>query len=427
MSEFAVTITCRLNEDDSELTSFILDTVNDTNVTSSSIMTTHPIVTGDLVSDHIYNNPDSLSISGVFSLNGSKGIVINQEGIKLESVQNLFEKIKRNGILCNIVKVHNVDSKDIRFKLHSNMVLTNISWVERENSLGFTFSFTQAMLAEIKEYEIKTDDKFLPDITEPATLNFTDTLINWEEIDKALIKCLQSFDLITDEFLSMLSGLGEAALISLGVAVGTAILVAKLVSVGLVSGPVGWIIVGIGAAIGAAYGIYKLISNAIKRNKYKIQQFKKYESDAKNKKEVERFCNFEGEIHKNIAQLNNAIKVYNIGSNTPQECMLTIDNKYYIFTFERNNTTNKYSLVIKDIEDKNVGQLLDITACPEDFSQLTSENKIFRAAEGGSYVYIICPDEDKSTLLNYYIVVSSMNLDDYNEAVSKIIKNALVY
>ena len=424
MSEFAVVISCKLNESDDSLTSFILDTVDDTNVESSSVMTTHPIVTGDIVSDHIYNQPNSLTLTGVFSLNGSKGIVVNQEGAKLEKVQTLFEKIKREGILCDIVKVHTTESNDVRFKLHENMVLTRISWTEKINSLDFTFTFNQALLVDIEEYEIKKNDEYLPDITEPQTLNFTDTLIDWDSINASISEMLKTENLITDGFLTYLSGMSATSLVALGVS----LVVAKIVvSTFMVSKTVGLIVGAIAASVAVVYGIVNIIKRIINKNKYKIEQFKLYKEEEKNRKEVKRYCDFQDEIHKNLLQLNNSINVYNVGSDVQQECLLSIDDNYYSFIFTKNNTTNTYGLVVKDMNEITIGICNDISSSPTNFSQLNSTNSIFRTEGNGKYVYLICSNEDKSKLTNYYIVVSSMNLDKYNEAVVNIIRNSLLY
>lgn len=425
MSEFAVVISCKMNESDSTNTSFVLDTVDDTSVTSNSVIATHPIVNGDIVADHIYNQPDSLTLTGTFSLNGTKGIVVNQEGAKLEQVQLLFEKIKKEGIICSVVKIHNDENKNIRFKLHESMVLNHITWIEKANSLDFTFTFTEVLLVNIKEDLLPDQsDKYLPEITDPVTLNFTDTFIDWESITASINNILSSEKLITEDFLYYLSSMTETTLAALGISLALA---GWIVLALHLSNPIGWIVTAVAAAGAIIYGIVKSIVNFVQGQKYKIQQFQLYKEEEKNRKEVERYCNFQDELHKNLMQLNNAIKVYNIGSNTSQECSLSIDNNYYWFVFTKDNTTSNYKLEIKDMNESIKKVKLDISSSPTNFSQLHSNNSLYRAAEGGSYIYLICPNEDKTNLTNYYIVVSSMNLDKYNEAITKIIKNAIMY
>lgn len=428
MSEFAMTISCRLNENDTTLTTIVLDTVFDNTINSTSTVTTHPIVNGDTIADHMFNNPNTLNVRGTFSLNGSKAFVVNGEGTYLENVQDMFEKIKREGILCEIVKVQivkgNENTEEARFKRRSSMVLNNITWTERINSLDFSFGFTQALIADVQEYDVDIDDAFLPNCTEPETLNFTDTLIDWNVVDSAVIQALKDFDLITDEFLSFMSSLTATSLVALGVGLVVAKVIASISFVAPVVAIVGAVVAG--AAI-LVKGIVNWFKGNAQKKKYRVEQFKKYKNDEKNRKEVQRFSNFIGEIHTQLYKLNDAIKVYAISANEPQECMLTIDNNYYIFTFTKNNTANKYSLSITDINDTVKGVLSDVTSAKTDISQCTSSNAIFRSDEGGSYIYLFCPDEDKTDLTNYLILVSSINMDEYNNAITDIIKNALTY
>ena len=427
MSEFAVVISCKMNESDNHLTSFVLDTVNDTTINSSVTMTTFPVVSGDLVADHIYNNADSLSLSGTFSLNGSKGIVVDQEGAKLESVQNLFDKIKREGILCEIVKVHNTVTKEIRFKHHSNMVLTSISWIEKTNSLDFTFNFKEALLSAINEDDLdpKDTDAFLPSVTEPIPSNFTDTLIDWNSITASINEMLKTENLITDAFLNYLSGLSATALVALGIGTVVAAFVVGTFAVSRVAG----LVVGAIAAVGAfIYGIFKIVKKIVNKNKYKIEQFQLYKTEEENKKEVKRYCNFTDEIHKNLLQLNQAIKVYGVSSDKEQECQLSLDNNYYQFKFVKNSTTGEYNLIVSNaVTDEIIKDTGSIASSPTDFSKLNSKDCLFRTDEIGSYVYLLRTGGDSKVLTNYYIVYSSMNLDNYNEAITKIIRNAIMY
>ena len=178
MSDYAVVISCFLNKEDKERTSFILDTVDDTSIDSSSSITMHPVVSGDMIADHMYNDPDTMQVRGSFSLNGSKGIVVDGSGSRLANFEDVFEDIKSRGVMCDIVKVHipnnDLTNQQPRFKLRQNMVLTSISFVEKINSVNFTFNFKQALTVDVEETPIDNDDEFLPYITEPNTLNFTD-------------------------------------------------------------------------------------------------------------------------------------------------------------------------------------------------------------------------------------------------------------
>lgn len=425
MSDFAITITCRLNEEDTQLTTLILDTVRDNSINLRSTITTHPMVNGDIVADHMYNNPSNENISGTFSLNGSKSNIISDSSSALSDVQEMFEKIKREGILCDIVKIHKVKNEDgkiqPRFKTRRNMVLDQISWIERINSLDFTFNFTEVLMVDVVEPVPDKNDLFLPNILEPNVLSFTDTLIDWNQVDVALIQAMRDADLITDDFLNFVNTTGA------GLAVGVGAGIAAVILLG--SNPVGWIAAGALAIGGLVYGAIQAIEADKRRKEYRVEQFKLYDDDKKNKKEVERFNNFIGEIHKHLELLNDSLKVYKVSSNEEQECVLTITNNYYVFNFLKNNINDSYSLTVKNIDEKVVGNCENITsAALVDISQCTINNTLFRAAESGAYVYIICPSEnsiDRKDLTNYFIFASEINMEEYGNILQDIIINAL--
>ena len=71
----------------------------------------------------------------------------------------------------------------------------------------------------------------------------------------------------------------------------------------------------------------------------------------------------------------------------------------------------------------------DITGSPTNIGQLRSDNCLFRTSSSGLYVYLVYAGEDseeeKNKLTNYYIMTSSIKMEDYNQAVTDIIKNAI--
>lgn len=422
-AQIAVVITCKLNEWSSHK-SLILETVHDVNTNTQMTITEHPIPNATTVADHMYKQPTTMSIRGTFSLNSGQGIVVDSEGAKLANIQELFEKIQNEGAMCEIVKISTV-SEDVKFLRRSNMVLQSISWTERINSLDFTFSYRQALVAEVQTYDIDVDDEFLPNITSPLNMNFTDTLIDWTVIDAMVMKSLQDNKLISDAFMRDLQGLDKVGLMALGVGLAFALIVASIPGIGQIA-------VLVAAAIGVALVIGAGIINIFKRlkdaKKFRISQFEYYKNDKKRKAEVVRFSNFMGNIHTQLTQLNNVIRVYQIAANEEQKCMLSIDNNYYVFTFTRNNLNQTYKLVVTDVENVTRKVVGDITSAPTDFGQLTSVNRLFEADESGAYVYLVnSNEEDKFDLTNYSIVISDINLDRYTDTVTQIITNALSF
>lgn len=428
MSNFAVTISCKLNEDDVENTTFVLDNVNKSDITAISQVTTHPVANGDIVADHMYQEPISLSLSGTFSLNGSKGIVIDGAGARLENIQDLFEKIKNDGILCDIVKVQMVDREDgsqvPKFKLRKSMVLDSITWSEKINSLGFSFSFTQVLIADIDVVDLDITDENLPDITSPETLSFTDTLIRWEYVDEVIDKCLLKYDLMTSEFIQFLSTLGASTLAAIGVGLGIAALIS---TIGIATGGAALII---GAALGAVYCITKGIINFFKerdkKRKYRVETFKYYNDRKKMDKEARRFLEYKDGIYKELEVLNKAIKVYRVSSNSPQECILNIDDDTYDFMFTRNQTNQSYTLslqkIFTDSKDAEVKNISDIRGSPTSIFECNDNNKLYTTSNKATRIYLINVNEEgNDDLTNYYMVTSTFPLEEYSKKLADAI------
>lgn len=421
MAEIAAQITCVL---DGNRQSIILDTINDVNIGMSSTLTTHPIVNGDVVADHMYKEPINLTISGTFGLNGGQGIVVTSAGPKLANIQSLFERIKNEAVMCDIIKT-TVDLKDngVRFQERRNMVLTSISWTERVNSLGFSFGFTQIMTVEIQTLDVDTEDEFLPSTTELQTLNFTDVILDWNEVNNIVISAGVRRKIIAQEFLDLLQTYSANALIALGV---TGLVAATVVTVlGLV--PVaGWIILGV-AAVGLLIARVVTAIDAAKNAEKYIDTFKKYNDDKKNQQEVVRFSNFVGDIHKQLQVLNDAIRVWQVGSNEEQEAMITIDNYNYIFEFSKNTYTRQWKLSVKDVDGKEVGQLSHLMASPTSFSDCAETKPLFRTYGYGSYVYLIRTGNSRDTdLRTCYIIASSIHPAEFNQKLEDIIVNAFL-
>ena len=411
----------------------LLDSIEDVQVDESSQLTTHPIVTGDMVADHMIKEPCSMTISGELSMNGSDNI--NFDGFKptLKACQETFGKIKNNAYMCSITKLA-MSTNEVRFLQRENMVLTSIQWTERVNSLAFTLTFTQALVTNVQEYEVDMQDENLPAVVEPATLSFSSTLMDWDQVDRLVIDTCATEGLTTDEFMTMLKSTGTSFLIG-GTAVGAAILIAYVAACASI--PVaGWIVGVVSLAVAGVaiigYGIYSAIKSAVNSRKYRINQFKKYKDDKKNQAEVERFANFIGDIHNQLMKLNDVFYVYQISSNEPQECMLSISDEYYIFAFEKNNVNNMWTVnvTMPARDDSVVAANKSIDCAKTSYADCNSGNALFRASGSGAYVYLVyVRNEDLAAddLRNYYVLVSGMKPEDFTNAVTEIIKNAILY
>lgn len=422
MSDFSVIITT--NEGTNSKT-IVLDTVDDISVGGNTTITTQPMVNGDKIADHMFRHGKSLSISGTLSMNGSKGIVIDNNGPTLTNFEEEFERIQKDGIMCSIFKVSVRNEKDIRFLQRHNMVLSNLNWIEKINSLDFNFSFTEVLLTNIVQLDVAVDDAYLPNVTEPETLSFTNVLIDWKQIDAAVCSILDKEELWTIEFKTFISSFGKSAMLSL-VTGGTALVIAGVISA-LASTSVLWTLGAIGLAATAAVIFVKGIVNAIKtakaKKKYLIDAFKYYKNkDKKNKQEAERFASFIDGIHKEFETLDNNITVYQVSENIPQETMISVGDDYYIFTFTKNNVSQKWTAKIENLDQSITKVVSDITSSPTDFGQLTSGNALVKA-NNNARLYLVCPSGDKSDLTNYYIIVSAINPDDYQKLITEVISN----
>lgn len=408
----------------------ILDCLDESSVTANSTLTSHPTVLGDNIGDHMYREPTSYGLSGTFATNGSQGLVIEGEKPSLQDMQSVFEEIKNKGILCEIVRIK-VDGPDRRptFQTRHSMALTSITWREKINSLDFNFSFTEVLQAETIEYDVDTTDENLPNVNYPNNLSFTDALVEWDKIDAAVIKMSKDLGIVTDDFLDMLKGIGTAGLVAIGIG----LVVANVLIAGICASVpvVGWVVAGVVAAGIFITGIVKAIKGLIDKVKYRVDVFDKYRDDRKNQAEIKRYSNFVGSIHNNIAKLNDSIIVKQISSNEEQEVIVTIGDSFYTFTFLKNNTTGKYSLYVKLISETeiDVKSVSDITTSPTNWYDCTGRNQLFNVEGTGEYVYLLFvgEEDEKNDLTKYYIVISSINPDDFNDVITEIIKSSILY
>lgn len=436
MSDFAVVIGFQF--DNEEYRSVILDTVDDVKVNGNSRITEQPMVNGDLISDHMYDEPKTMSMSGIISMNGSKVTVIDGQGSKLANFQELFERIQKEGIRCDIVKISINNEDDVRFLHRRNMVLQSHNWVEKINCLDYSLSFKEILTAETIAYDVDTDDEFTPNITEPATLSFTDTLINWDEILNSLVNILKSNDLVDQMTLRYWGSLGLDTLKSL-VPAAVAVTIAFVIGAG---GPATWIAGAVIAAIASAYIFIKGLVNFFKRlsdkQKFLIERFVWSKVDKKNKNNLSRFGDLVEKIKTEFEKANSLFHVYQFSSNEPQECLLSIGDTYYIFTFTQNNLDKKYSLKVNDINSQVVASKTDIVGSPTNFDQLNNSNSLFKATNNSSVYLLYNPivdnsDETQKTatpdplnLKNYCVLVCDMNIEKFQDLVDDIIKSCIL-
>lgn len=429
--EYAVLISYIDPNDATNAISIILDTANDTNITASSTVTEHPTVNGTPMADHMYKNPIDLTLNGTFSLNGKKAILIDKAGKSLARVEKIFEDIKDKGILCTISKIKIVDRDSTpQFTVRENMVLQSINWVEKINSLGFTFNFREALRADVQVYDVDPDDRFAPDITYADASNFSDILLDWDAVDEEVLQALIDYNLAADDFLEYLATISVGSLIAIGIgaAVATA-LASTLVTLGVaistipIVGAVGAVVAVVAAVVIGIFALFKLI----KKRAYKIKAFVYYKNATKRDKEVKRFMEFYDSVHNKIRTLDGAMKVWSVTENKAQETLVNIDGSYYIFNFERNNVDSGYAykLNVSDINDTTI-KCTNTNCAINAFTDGNDNNILFSTSK--SRVYLIRDaNADPNDLTRYFICAAQLSPVDFSEALTKIIQEAIKY
>ena len=467
----------------------LLDAVNDVTVEESSNITAHPVVSGDMIADHMVREPASLTISGEISMNGSTNALIyptksssTNRKPSLKYFQEIFKSIKDSASLCTISKLVS-STKEVRFLERENMALTSISWTERINSLGYRLTFKEVLTATTEVIPYTQVDENLPLQTNPNILSFSSSLMNWDAVMSYVIQYMTDAGLITQEFINHFVSFSQnpaaiagaigiaagAAAVGVGVAGLTGVIGTGAAILGS-TGPVGWIIGGGIAVLAGVYFLGKAIVSAIedaKRNKkYKIEQFKLYQEDARQQQEDARFYNFTSNIYLTLTQsLDQRFFVYKIPSNEPQECYLSIGDEYYDFKFTKNNVSTVWNVsVTMPMRNENVIVAnKSIGVAKSTFDQCTSSNPLFKASGSGAYVYLIyypenlteadipamtnvggiasiieqqqiltqesrliSSDKNRQKLNNYAILVCTMKPEDFNTVMQQLINDALL-
>jgi len=385
----------------------------------------------------MYRQPGTISISGTFSQQGRFSNTFTDTGNRLQLLQQLFERIKDESVFVDILSIYNV---------RKNCVLYGIAWNEGANTLDYTFSFKEVYTANITEieYEVDVTDENLPALTDPLQLDLTDTLIDWEEVDTIVIKALQDAGLVDDEFLLAVQSLISNDNVRTTVLIGGVVTVAigaKVITTALAMGAaipgVGWILVGVGAlAVGLYFGL-TAIKKSVEQKKYLVKAFKNYKDDRRQQAEATRFLNFIGTIHQQLEVLEQSGKVYSIPSNINQECIISIDGNYYIFKFEKNNTSQFWALEVKDMNEEIVCEVSSMVGL-KSIADATQRNNLF-ASKNGSYVYLINTkliEEDQykdwddelkyyGDLRNFVFFITSVDMEKWNDLILDIVVNAI--
>lgn len=363
-----------------------LDLVDDITISSSSDITQYPLINGDIIMDHKYDQPKTITISGKFSTLGkfNQTFKDSSASTRLANIESYFESVKKMGKTLELICGNNGAET---FKTHNNLILQSYSFGRKYNMMSFNFTLKEVYMFEgeeitINEYE---GDPDLPTCTSFTSLSFTEDIMDIEDITSDIIKVLQKNGLIDDSFYEMfvedvMEAVGQVFKVSVIAAIVSSVLIltpvaisaavaAAATAIGVTAATVsatgvGLVVVGVVILAAAAiWGIYKLFNTAInniKRAKL-INQFKSYGNDSQDLAECQRFCNLISKVKDNYENLvsDKNIQFYGFSSNlAKQRAYLNIDDSTYRFDFER--STNENSCYIWQINVYNITKDKDV-------------------------------------------------------------------
>lgn len=453
----------------------VLDTQEPKTISTDSIIAQQPLQSGDTMSDHMYRNPDIVNISGMFSLNGKNwdddSYNFIESGDRLTNIQEVFERIKNEGILCRITTIDEDDfaynqstgvinlksNAKSRFKIRNNMALTSIQWTENQNTIKFTFKFVEVIMVEAQEYEPLSEEERealgLPHVTSPVGSSLGTVLAETGQLQQVIIQSLYDNGYIMDDFLTALGGIAEeffkdyaiaGAVISVGVAVGLISygVGSALAAAGATMGtlfPVGTIVLAVGTVIaGIAIGISKFIEWCKKQQKQDIA-FKLVNGSPET--DGMRLKLLLDDIELKVNNVKNNLTVYTINGNYRQIVTINIAGEYYLITFDTNNATddNEWGATVTNMKNEPLNSVYHSWCPVSSFTDLNrTANLWFRDNTKQYEAYLVNPSlsekvsknpEDlkaaKANLEGYTIWISKGNIQENVEAVMNAIEQAI--
>lgn len=220
---FRLIISCKL--DGVNEVNLELDTCTSKSVRASSTIASQPLQGGYVMSDHMYRNPDEFSVSGKFSLNGYIPSIakndndylftnISSASDRLTRIQEVFEYIKNYGILCDLTTLSTdpTNPDGIRFKTRTNMALQSIEWREYQNCMDYTFSFKEVITVEVEHYEGIPYKDGNPNTEANRIMTLGELLKQYRDIPSMVIESLIDNGLIDTRDLRLMLYMGNDAL-----------------------------------------------------------------------------------------------------------------------------------------------------------------------------------------------------------------------
>ena len=413
---YAVQISCTLNGVKQK---FLLDTVDDTTINSTSNLSSHPIAQGDIISDHMYRAQSTISLTGSYSLNSGTNLNLGTGVTRLAVFESIFETIKNQGVICELLKISKDNSSNSRFLRRTNLVLTSIEWTEKINSLDFDFTFTQIITSEAatnaQNYSgditqntgtFDTTDIYLPTAIESGITTFYGAILTFNAVCSKLNNELININTRTKNLASKIKALGTSGLKSIGISSNAASLISKCFS---------------------SYDLNdcdKLFSQGFINSLSSDKIISLFSDDDKiENADIISFVNYLYNIYTKINLLSDNVSCYQCSSAGEQTYTLLIDNVYYEFSFTRNNTTNEFYLSVRNSNSDNKEYSISSTKCsaaPTNFSDLNASNRLFKTTNYNVYLLKLKGSSD-SSLSNHYILLSKINPESFCNELDSLI------
>lgn len=414
----------------------LVNTVDPVSTNTSSTITRHPVPSGDMIADHMFRNPITMTISGTFSSHNETARLVFGDASSswLASVQALFETIKNEGIRCTISKITYGNESKIKFQKRENMVLQSISWTEHIDSLDFTFNFEETMVIDIDDVKPASNDEGNLIFTNPVYQSFSSTLFDMNVVKKLIYDQLIASGMLEEAFFqkTMTYGAGATAGIVAGIGTyigvsaiaGTAAGTAVLTTIGgaALATPVGWV----AAAVVVGVIIAGVVINAIKQansqnNKFKYKPWRLTGNQAEDEQRVGEFITFWDDLIKQLqTSADEFISVFQfpkIQDDQNQIMVLSVGDEIYDFEIVKNSLNNSHNLrfsyngiIQKEIEME--------TGAKKSFAECSYDNAFAKLTN--TYLYLVCPydtEEGVKDLSNYFILNSSLDGSAWSQTI----------
>lgn len=413
-----IIIRCNVSGQD---TSILISSADPISSSSSSTITTNPLVTGDYIADHMFVQPKSLTVRGTLSINDG---VSGNFSSRISEFQKLVEKIKNEAIKCDIATIRSSSS---RFVPYGSMVLNSITFTEDTNNLDFTLGFQQILMTDVTVKPYDKSDPWLPTVDPAQSLSFTQEYFDWAAATKYVIQyCIESNivdqNIVNEAYEKVKQ---DEAIAGLGTLVGVGGIVGMLAA----SGPVGWTI-GLGALVvgGITFAVSALAAESAKSEASAAYEnlsetnkalFEYTDDMEKNEQTEKDFIGFVSNVAKRLLQLNNQILVYQVDLIDDTEVYASINNDYYIFNFRR--SSNGW---LMDLYDVNGNLLKGNTVVRDgllDFSQVNSSTSFYKKGNVRFYMFM---DVQKSGVMSARVLAYIGNPDEFQKEMKEIIRSA---